>query len=370
MVGKAFAKKDRNICYIATTYQQARDIAWNTLKAYTAPIAISTNESRLEIKVKTQDGGTSLITLRGWENIETLRGLKFDFIVVDEIASMRNFWENWEEIIRPTLTDVRGEALFISTPKGFNHFYDLCNKEVKDTDFKSFHFTSYDNPNVPSDEIDKAKSELTEDRFWQEYMADFRKMEGLVYKEFKREVHLFDDTQRIPVAETIAGIDFGFVNPAAVLTIKKDIEGNYWVTNEWYKTGQTDVQIAEYVAQCSFNKVYPDPESPSAIEELKRRGVNVREVVKNKDSIAIGIQKIRELLKGNQLKIHKNCLNLISEFETYSYPEKKELQNFKENPIKENDHALDALRYVVMAQQDERSSRTYAHHYYPPNLKR
>jgi hypothetical protein len=64
--------------------------------------------------------------------------------------------------------------LFISSPKGFNHFYDLYNLEAKDKDYKSFHFTSYDNPFIPRDEIDKASKELTEDRFAQEYLADFR----------------------------------------------------------------------------------------------------------------------------------------------------------------------------------------------------
>ena len=62
--------------------------------------------------------------------------------MIDEIASMRNWWINWQEVIRPTLTDTKGEGLFISTPKGFNHWYDIYNLEAKDSDYKSFHFTS------------------------------------------------------------------------------------------------------------------------------------------------------------------------------------------------------------------------------------
>ena len=145
MKGKAVAKPSR-IAYIAPTYQQARDIAWEQLKSELKPIIIKINESRLELTTKTLQGGESLIVLRGWEAIETLRGQKFDFIVVDEIASMRNYWSNWQEVIRPTLTDTKGEALFISTPKGFNHFYELFKKEAEDSDYKSFHFTTYDNP--------------------------------------------------------------------------------------------------------------------------------------------------------------------------------------------------------------------------------
>lgn len=329
------------VCYIAPTYQQARDIAWEQLKRDLIQ-AGRINESRLEIELV---NGSKLI-LRGWESIETLRGQKFDMIVLDEVAMMRNFWGNWQEIIRPTLTDTKGEALFISTPKGFNHFYDLFNWEAKDQDYKSFHFTTYDNPFIPPEEVDKAKEEVTEDRFAQEYMADFRKSEGLVYKEFQRAFHIFKkDPQSI--IKTFGGVDFGFTNPATAITVKKDKYAVYWVTDEWYKTSQTDAQIADYVAALKWDECYPDPESASGIEELRRRQVNVREVVKNKDSIRNGINVVRELFKTNRLRVHESCQNLIWELETYSYPESKPGVNEPENPVKENDHALDALRYAL-----------------------
>lgn len=345
MFGLAVSKETR-IAYVAPTYQQARDIAWNELKRITLPVQASVNESRLEVQVKNKQGTTSLITLRGWESIETLRGQSYDFIVLDEISSYRNFWEHWQEVIRPTLTDRKGEALFISTPKGFNHFYDLYNLESKDTDFKSFHFSTYDNPHIPREEVDKAKKELTEDRFAQEYMADFRKTEGLVYKEFRRENHIFRE-EPTRIVKTIAGVDFGFTNPSAVLTIQKDDDGRYFVIEEYYKRGQTDAQLADYVAALRVNEVYPDPESASGVQELRNRGVNVRDVIKNKDSVRNGINAVRELFKANRLFIHESCQNLVMELETYAYPDKKPDHNEEEKPIKENDHALDALRYAL-----------------------
>lgn len=352
MVAKAVYGNDRQICYIAPTYAQARDIAWQELKRVSQPAINKVNESRLEITLNTTKGGTSIISLRGWESIETLRGQKFDFIVVDEIASMRNWASNWQEVIRPTLTDKRGEVLFISTPKGFNHFYDLYNLQDTDVDYKSFHFTSYDNPNIPSDEIDKAKQEITEDRFAQEYLADFRKTEGLVYKEFDRDRHLFEGDVN-NVVEYIAGIDFGFTNPTAVIHIKRDYDNTYWVTGEYYQTGRTDEQTSDYVKSCQFNTVYPDPENPVAIAMLNSKGINVAEVVKGKDSVMAGINRVRNLFKRNKIRIHKNCQNLISELETYSYPEKKHGQNEYENPIKDHDHAMDALRYAITNNQPE-----------------
>jgi len=331
------------VVYIAPTYQQARDIAWEQLRKDLQD-AGKANEARLEIELV----NGSKISLKGWEAIETLRGQRFDLIVLDEVAMMRNFWSNWQEVIRPTLTDTKGEALFISTPKGFNHFYDLYNLESKDEDYKSFHFITRDNPHVPPEEIDKAKKELTEDRFAQEYEADFRKSEGLVYKEFNRFRHVFkNDVREGTVVKLFGGVDFGYTNPCGVVTIKKDKWAVYWVTDEWYKTGQTDAQIADYVHALKWEECYPDPESPAAIQELKNRGVNVREVVKNKDSIKNGISTIRELFNTNRLRVHESCVNLIWELETYHYPDSKPDRNEDENPVKEDDHLLDSLRYAL-----------------------
>lgn len=344
MIGKAVAKKERRIAYIAPTYQQARDIAWEALKKRCLPLIETVNESRLEITVKTQEGGTSLIVFRGWESIETLRGQKFDFVVIDEVAMMRNFWIGWQEVIRPTLSDNKGEVMFISTPKGFNHFYDLYNLQDKDSDFKSFHFTTYDNPYIPKEEVDKASKELPESRFAQEYLADFRKQEGLVYKEFNRDLHVFSEIPNKQFIEKIVGVDFGFTNPTAVLNIWRDSDNHYWVVSEWYKKGQTNDQVIEFIRRLEPQLVYPDPAEPDRIEEMNRAGLNTREVSKDVEK---GIDSVRKLFKTNRLKIHKDCQNLIWELETYSYPEKRPDHNEPEAPIKENDHALDALRYAL-----------------------
>lgn len=345
MKGIAISRPSR-IAYIATTNQQARDIVWVELLKELQGAIIKTNEARLEITTRTQHGGESIIFLKGWESIETLRGQAFDFLGIDEIAMMRTFWTYWFEVLRPTLTDRKGQVLFASTPKGFNHFYDLCNLELKDPTFKTFHFTSWDNPHIPKEEIEAAEQTLPPETFSQEYMASFEKMEGLVYKEFNRKKHLYDEMPGGRFIK-IAGVDFGYRNPAAVLHIYTDGD-RYYIDDEWYKSERTDIQIAEYVAGCDFDAVYPDPESPGGIEELRRKGVNTREVSKKKGSIKAGIQAVRELLINNRLKINKRCVNTISEFEMYAYDENKIERNEKEEPVKANDHALDALRYVLL----------------------
>ena len=358
ILGKVLFKGNKEIAYLATNYGEARDIAWQRMvKRYKPIFAQEPNETRLEMKVYAKDGNTSQIQLKGWESIENLRGREFDFIVLDETQNYKDFWLYWQEVLRPTLTPRQGSALFLGTPKGFNHLYDLFNFESKDKDYKSFHFTTYDNPHIPKEEIEKAKVELTEDRFAQEYMADFRKTEGLVFKEFNRKNHIFSkELNDNEIIKTFGGVDFGFVHPAAAMEIKKIYKGNYYISSEWYKTGQTDIQIADYVSVLKWNECYPDPESAGGIEELKRKGVNVRDVLKGKDSIRNGISVIRELFKSNRLFIHESCRNLIWELETYAYEDPKNKKT-DEIPKHENCHAIDAIRYALTMESPQDDDR-------------
>lgn len=342
--GKAIAKPS-NIVYFATTHQQARDIMWNLLIKQLQGAIIKSNETVLKIITNTVQGEESTIQLRGWENVETARGQAFDFMVLDEVASMRNFWMNWDEVLKPTLLDKQGEALFISTPKGFNHFYELCNRELIDKDYKSFHFTTYDNPFLKKEDIEAERAGTTSDRFAQEYLADFKKTEGLVYKEFNREIHIYKDKVFGDKFYKAVGVDPGYTHPAGIVEVITDKE-TFYVMGEWKKSQRTEEIIADIVVATKPREVYPDPENASFGEVLRQRGLNVREVLKNKGSVESGIQRVREMLLQGKLKVHESCINLIEEFETYSYEDKEE-RIASEKPIKQHDDLLDALRYVI-----------------------
>jgi len=347
-VHKAVTKGGRRVLYIAPTIQQARDIAWLRFKDRCLPITVKAKESpSLELIIHTIDGGHSTIVLRGWEAVETMRGQEFDYIVMDEVASMRNFWVGWQEVLLPTLRMSRGGVLFISTPKGFNHFHDLYNLQGKD--WESFTFTSYDNPFIERKEIDDARESSTEDKFAQEYMADFRKQEGLVYKEFNRARNTYKELPDVKIVETVLGIDFGYRHPCAVLNMLVDSDGNYYIDNEWYHTEKTEEEIADYALTQNPNKVYPDPENQSAIEVLRRKGLNIRDVVKSKGSVQTGIGLVRESFMQGRLNINVGCMNLIAELETYHYPEPNANGVYNENPEKIEDDACDALRYLIMS---------------------
>lgn len=360
MFAIAVSNDNARIPYYAPTRDDARDIMWKALKDICGPLIIGEpNESRLEIKIRNRFGTTSLIVLYGWEAVQERGkgvGVRNNHIFFDEVSKYKNFKFGWEEILRPTLIDLQGGATFISTPNGFNHFYELTLLESSDPDYKYFHFTSLDNPHLKPEELLKMKDEMTSDRFEQEIMGEFRKREGLVYKEFHRESCIISEMpDDFEVLYTYGGVDWGHTHPAAVITIKKDYSGNYFITDEFYEPGHTEEEIVDVVVSKSFNKVFPDPENASGIEALKKRRVNVRTVNKGRGSVLSGISKVQELLKQGRLKVLSKCKNVIMEFESYSYPDDKgKIAN--ENPMKEMDDAMDAIRYVLMSDIDSGSS--------------
>lgn len=364
MLAKAVSANDKRICYIATTFQQARDIAWTELKRIADPVIDVSNESRLEIVVKTQEGGTSLIQLRGWESVETIRGQRFDFLVLDEVASMRNFKIQWQEVLRPTLSDNKGDALFISTPKGFNHFYSLFNNAEKDKDYKSFRFTTYDNPFIAHDEIEKAREEMDADSFAQEYLAEFKKVSGLIYKDFDRNIHMVN----VPIIDgnyTITrSLDFGFEHKSALLYFAIAPEGNaIYCYDGLYKNRLTTKELADVIRVKDTGRIITNPVADSAqpmmIEELRREGVTFYPVVKGADSVKNGINKVSELLKVRNdtgkptLMFAKELEYIAWEFENYQWIENRSSDNtVKEVPYKINDDCMDAIRYFAMSYKE------------------
>lgn len=346
--------KECSICYIAPTIQQARDICWAMLLKELQPIIVKSKEApSLELEVRNQLGTTSIIKLRGWEAVETLRGQAFDLLVIDEVASMRNFWSGWSEVLRPTLNDRIGSALFISTPKGFNHFNTLYRKQDSDHDYKSFHFTSYDNPHNKEEELNKAKSELDENQFATEYLADFRKVTGLVYNlPGEQIVEPLDIKCRTEAR--IMGVDWGFRNPAAIVVLYL-YDKEWYVVEDWKMAGRTTAEIIQVmnnmVNEHRITKIYPDPAEPDRIEECRRAGLPVLEA--NKD-IEGGVSHIQNLIKERRFKVCNNCIQTIEEMNTYQYPEGADGKPFKDVPEKMNDHLMDSMRYAIYSYKGNR----------------
>ena len=168
-----------HVFYVAPTQGQARDIMWQTLLELAHPVVSSSHINNLQIKLV--NGAT--ISLKGADRPETMRGVSLKFLVMDEYADMKP--EVFEQILRPALADQKGGALFIGTPMGRNHFYDLYKyAELEDDEsYQSWHFTSYDNELLDPDEIDLAKKSMSSYAFRQEFMASFEARGSEMFKE-------------------------------------------------------------------------------------------------------------------------------------------------------------------------------------------
>ena len=167
------------VFYVAPTQGQARDIMWQTLLDLANPVVVSAHINNLQIKLV--NGAT--ISLKGADRPETMRGVSLKFLVMDEYADMKP--EVFEQILRPALADQKGGALFIGTPMGRNHFYEMYKyAELEDdASYQSWHFTSYDNELLDPEEIDLAKKSMSSYAFRQEFMASFEARGSEMFKE-------------------------------------------------------------------------------------------------------------------------------------------------------------------------------------------
>lgn len=168
-----------HVFYVAPTQGQARDIMWGVLLELAHPIISGSHVNNMQIKLI--NGAT--ISLKGADRPDTMRGVSLKFLVMDEYADMKP--SVWEEVLRPALADQKGSAIFIGTPKGRNHFYELYKyaEFSGDETYKSWHFTSYDNPLLDPEEIDTAKQSMSSYAFRQEFMASFEALGSEIFKE-------------------------------------------------------------------------------------------------------------------------------------------------------------------------------------------
>lgn len=359
---------------IAPTYRQAKEIYWKQyLSQLPEELIASVNNNELTITLKhVQDPANgifhdpkapaSTIELKGCDDADKLRGMKAAGIVFDEFAFAADGLGKWELIFEPMLLTTEGWAMFISTPNGFNHFYDIATRAQTSDDWFYSHATPYDNPYVNDRELERIKRERSEDNFYQEYMAEFRKMEGLVYREFKREAHVIEPNDpRIPsVGVRVMGLDPGFDHPFGVVYAIIDDDDNWFVYDSIKVRQKTTDDILQMVrdheAGQYFSARVMDSARPETIADWNAKGIPVVSARKGKDSVARGIERIANRLKLREqitgpprpkLYITSNNTDLIEEMERYrrALPAPG-AEKGREQPIKEYDDLLDALRYI------------------------
>lgn len=349
---------------VAPTYRQVKAIYWRALVGKYIPKELikKSNESELTIFLKND----SLIELKGADSPDSLRGARIDGVVMDEYAFTKPYV--WEEIIEPIVRESEGWAIFISTPKGFNHFYDLCElaKQEDQPEWAYFHLTSYDNPFFSNDELEKVRLTVSPEVFQQEYMADFTKNAGLVYPEFDTAIHVLKSfAQPEPEWVKYRVIDFGQTNPTAVLWIGVAKNGDIYIYDEIYEKNLYTSTLAHLIHAKSpdyYVCTYGDSAASQSIKDLSEHGIYVTPIKKTsgsstEDWMKGGIEKVREYLRVQEgtgkpkMYVAPNCQNTIDEFLSYSWKPAKEGADPRakqdERPDKLNDHAMDALRYFI-----------------------
>lgn len=351
------------------TYRQGKQIHWHELKKE-IPNELVSYKNEQELSIHLING--SRIEIKGADNEDALRGVGLKGVVIDEAADQKS--KVWEEIIRPTLLDSQGWAVFIGTPKGFNWFYELWLKgkrtsKTYDSEWASFHFTSYQNPYLKEKEIEKAKRQTDEDTFSQEYLAEFKKFKLAIYPNFSRETHVIEPFD-IPFYgdwEIYRGIDFGYgAEPTVCLWIAiapEDDGGKWYVIDEYYEIKDTSdyhcgVILAKSSQYPSAQATYGDPANPQIMQDWSKRGVYVTSALREGNTnltewVKTGIGIIQEKMKISPIDhkpsffIFNHCESLIKEIEAYRW--KEERDGTTRRAQKSDDHGPDALRYFAIS---------------------
>jgi len=240
--------------YIAPTYRMAEEITWDKLKGLIPRGYVAKkDETDLGINLRNQ----ASIALRGADKPDSLRGPGLDFVVLDEASYTTP--KAWFEVIRPALSDRKGRALFITTPRGYDWVYDLVLASEGRNDWEAFQFTTAEGGNVDAEEIEAARSELDERTFRQEYMASFEAMTGRVYYAFDRKENgrPLQDNVNAPL---LVGMDFNVDPMTAAIAIRAG-DQIHFIDEVVLRDGNTDLMAKALKKRYPNRKisVFPDP---------------------------------------------------------------------------------------------------------------
>ena len=322
------------------------------LRGFLPPEAVaSRNETDLSLTLI----NGSIISLRGADNYDSLRGVGLDALVLDEYADMAA--EVWTEVLRPALSDKLGSALFIGTPAGFNHLYDLWIEADSKPDWKAWQFTTADGGNVPPEELEAARLDLDERTYNQEYLASFESLTGRVYYEFDRHLNVSADLIDTG-AELLVGMDFNIAPMSAVIGVKAGVDQLHILDEIVIMNGNTELMAdainRRYPARRVY--VYPDPSgrarktsSPVGQTDFSILAAHGFRVLSPPSAplVVDRLNEVNAMFKNasgeRRLFIHPRCKTLIKCLDGLTYKE----DTSQPDKTLGLDHLPDALGYLV-----------------------
>lgn len=345
--------------YIAPYLKQAKEIAWDRLLAM-LPRKSVFRIIRSECKVVLRNRAS--IMLKGADTPDSLRGPGIDSAVLDECRFMYPFI--WDEIITAELMKAKGPALFLSTPKGKGWFWKLTQREkVSPHIWKSFNFTSFDNPHIDKTELLETEKNTPLSIWEEEFLAKVSEHQGLVYPRFVEQMHVIPPFHIPESWQRYEGMDWGISNPTVfIFCAVSPKTGNIYFYDEHYRPGWTARQhsivvrikrgqnkcIACIADPTVYNKSGGDLNTVAS-DFAKEKIFLVKGQAKPK-SRAIGI--VTDYLIGPKPRVFffaRKLPNTVREFGMY---EKSDIpleykKNMLETPQKAHDHAMNALEYVL-----------------------
>lgn len=305
---------NKEVWYVAPTFQQGKDVMWNLLKTLGRGVIESTVENTATLRLI--NGRT--IKIKGSDRPDTLRGVGLSFVVMDEYAFMKP--QVWEEIIMPTLTEVHGRAFFIGTPEGKNHFYDLYVDAENDEsgDWQAWHYNSVDNPFLPKDVINAAAQKMSAHAFRQEFEASFTATGAGIFKPD----HILIDNNEPQDGQWYIAVDpAGFADEKEMLrgdarrldetaiSIVKVHRGGWWVkeidAGRW-NIRETSLRILRHAQDVRPSAIGIEKGSlknaimPYMEDQMRRLGIYPR---------------VEPLIHGNQKKTERITWSLQGRFE-------------------------------------------------------
>ena len=347
---------NKKVFYVAPSYRQAKQVLWTKLKYKLQDLNWLNSVNESDLTATLVNGST--ISLRGANNFDSLRGVGLDFIVLDEFAYIPK--EAWTEVLRPTLSDTNGSAMFISTPSGKGNWgYDLFERGADDTEEEWFsaQFTTLEGGRVSEEEIEQARRDLDDRTFRQEYEASFETYSGQIYYNFDTKTHVkqakfnLDDIKELHI-----GCDFN-VNPISAGVAVKTKEGLHLFDEIVIYSSNTDELVQEIKTRYPGKRIviYPDPAGAQRKTSAGGRTdisilQNARFIVKHRPKhppVRDRINAVNSALMssdGNvKVQIDAKCKHIISGLQKQVYKEGTQV------PDKDSghDHTNDAIGYMI-----------------------
>jgi phage terminase large subunit len=351
-LAKYAAKPDQRVWYVAPTYRMAKQIVWKKLKKKLLNINWVKKVNEQDLTLELVNG--SEISLRGADNYDSLRGVGLNFICLDEFADIDS--EAWYEVLRPTLADTAGHALFLGTPKGMNWAKDIFDNYTTKKSWMSFQFTTVDGGNVPEEEVEQARQDLDARTFSQEFLATFENFSGIIAYSFG--THNILKAEEVNANEQlILGTDFN-VNPMSCTVMRRTKDGLHCVDEIVLNSSNTNELIDEIRNRYPRNPItiFPDPagvqrktsaNGNTDIKLLENAGFTVRyhrqhPLVKDRINSANSLFFLRDN-DTTRFYIDPKCKHTIKSLQQFCYKEGTQI------PDKDSgfDHMFDALTYAI-----------------------